>query len=131
MLHQFCYLGKKRHYIYPITADPCYKQLQFLLCDILGDYWKQRNCFKKTASKIIKQCGTHKKYRVYLKRWERYCCGRKMDAISCNVSEGVNFLAELYDTGLSYSSMDTARSALSNVMQLQTWTDFGSNALVS
>ena len=54
-----------------------------------------------------------------------------MDPISCNVSEGINFLAQLYDTGLSYSSINTARSALSNLMQLQNWTDFGSNALVS
>ena len=54
-----------------------------------------------------------------------------MDLISCNVSEGINFLAQLYDTGISYSSINTARSALSNLMSLQNWTDSGSNALVS
>ena len=54
-----------------------------------------------------------------------------MDPILCNVSEGTNFVVQLYDTGLSYSSINTARLALSNLMQLQNWTDFGSNALVS
>ena len=54
-----------------------------------------------------------------------------MDPISRNVSKGIHFLAELYDSGISYSSINTARSALSNLMQLQYWTDFGSNALES
>ncbi len=44
---------------------------------------------------------------------------------------GINFLAELYDDGLSYSSINTARSALSTLMQLQDGENFGSNTLVS
>ena len=54
-----------------------------------------------------------------------------MDPISSNVTEGINFLAELYDDGLSYSSISTARSALSTLMQLQDGENFGSNTLVS
>ena len=52
-----------------------------------------------------------------------------MDPISSNVTEGINFLAELYDDGLSYSSISTARSALSTLMQLQDGENFGSNTL--
>lgn len=54
-----------------------------------------------------------------------------MDPISSNVTEGINFLAELYDDGLSYSSINTARSALSTLMQLQDGEYFGNNTLVS
>ena len=54
-----------------------------------------------------------------------------MDPISSNVTEGINFLAELYDDGLSYSSISTARSALSTLMQLQDGENFGSNTLAS
>lgn len=54
-----------------------------------------------------------------------------MDPISRNVIEGIHFLAELYDDGLSYSSINTARSALSTLMQLQDGENFGSNSLVS
>ena len=54
-----------------------------------------------------------------------------MDPISSNVTVGINFLAELYDDGLSYSSINTARSALSTLMQLQDGENFGSNTLVS
>ena len=54
----------------------------------------------------------------------------KKTRTSFYVIEGINSLVQ-YDTGLSYSSINTARSALSNLMQLQNWTDFGSNALVS
>ena len=88
----------------------------------------------KTTAHIVEQswrCGTQKQNRVYLKKWERYCCKRKMDPISSNVTECINFLAELYDDGLSYSSISTARSALSTLMQLQDGEKIGSNTLVS
>jgi len=41
-----------------------------------------------------------------------------MDPISCNVSEGIKILSELYDSGLSYISFNIARSEVSKLMQL-------------
>ena len=54
-----------------------------------------------------------------------------MDPLSATVEEGVNFLAILYDEGIGYSALNTARSALSNVFTLQNNQTFGTHPLVT
>ena len=46
------------------------------------------------------------------------------------MKEGVNFLAELLDLGLGYSAINTARSALSSIMNTSDRTTFGAHPLV-
>ena len=50
-------------------------------------------------------------YKPYIKRWKQYCSKRKMDPFSASVETGVNFLTELYHTGVGYSAINTARQA--------------------
>ena len=45
--------------------------------------------------------------------------------------DGINFLGELYQEGLSYSSINTARSALSAVISIAGNVNFGNNAMVT
>ena len=45
--------------------------------------------------------------------------------------DGMNFLAELFQSGLGYSAISTARSALSSILILLDNTTFGSHPLVS
>ena len=52
-------------------------------------------------------------------KWTEYCCKWKIDPISPPIASGINFLAELYNKGLSYSALNTARSALSSIISLQ------------
>jgi integrase len=47
------------------------------------------------------------------------------------VEEGVNFLAVLYDEGIGYSALNTARSALSTVFTLPNNQTFGTQPLVT
>ena len=45
------------------------------------------------------------------------CCQWEIDTFSATVTQGINFLSELYgNNNLSYSAMNTARSALSLVI---------------
>ena len=60
-----------------------------------------------------------------------YCSKREIDPISPSVASGINFLAELYHKGLSYSALNTARSALASVIVLQGNQSFGNHPLVS
>ena len=60
-----------------------------------------------------------------------YCSKRKIDPISPPVASGIYFLAELYHKGLSYSALNTARSALASVIVLQGNQSFGNHPLVS
>jgi len=60
-----------------------------------------------------------------------YCRKWKINPISIPVASGLNFLAELYNKGLSYSALNTARSALTSVIVLQGDQSFGNHSLVS
>ena len=87
-----------------------------------------------TASSVVQQAwrsGTKKQYSSYLRRWEQYCSEREISPISATVVDGVNFLGELYQKGLSYSAINTARSALSTVIHPAEGCTFGNHPLVS
>ena len=74
---------------------------------------------------------TRVQYRSYIKKWTEYCCKWKIDPVSPPIASGVNFLAELYNQGLSYSALNTARSALFSIISLQGNLSFGNHPLVS
>ena len=46
------------------------------------------------------------------------------------VEEGINFLAELFEKGLGYSALNTARSALSSIITFASNISFGTHPLV-
>ena len=54
-----------------------------------------------------------------------------VDPISPPIASGINCLAELYNKGLSYSALNTARSALSSIILLQGGMSCGNHPLVS
>lgn len=56
---------------------------------------------------------TQKQYSTYLKRWEQFCCERKISRNDITVNNVLKFLMSLYTSGLKYSAINTARSALS------------------
>eukprot|EP00794_Sanderia_malayensis_P001725 gene1725-1923_t len=84
--------------------------------DIIGNSWR---------------AGTKKQYRSYITRWEKYCSARNINPLSANVIDGINFPGKLFSDGLSYSSINTARSALSNLIYLAVGSSFGCNGIVT
>ena len=57
-----------------------------------------------TATKVMEQSwrsGTRKQYATYLQKWKRYSSSGGVDPICPSVEDGINFLAELYDSGTS------------------------------
>ncbi|PFX11492.1 hypothetical protein AWC38_SpisGene24753, partial [Stylophora pistillata] len=57
--------------------------------------------------------GTTKQYQTYLKRWQSFCEHRNIDIYCPGVAMGIEFLVSLYWSGLGYSAVNAARSALS------------------
>ena len=57
--------------------------------------------------------GTKKQYKVFVKRWFQYCGERKISEIQISIATVLDFLTSLFENGLGYSSINTARSALS------------------
>jgi len=62
--------------------------------------------------------GTQNQYKTYVEKWLAFCGERKIDHSSPQISEALQFLMYLYNQGLSYSMINTARSALSSVLWL-------------
>lgn len=87
-----------------------------------------------TAKDIIMaswRTGTTKQYDVYLKRWEQFCQSKEINRLDASVENGIAFLAALFTSGLGYSAINTARSALSSVLILPNNITFGTHPLVA
>ena len=74
---------------------------------------------------------TRIQYSSCIKKWLEYCRKWQINPVSPPVASGLNVLAELYHKGLSYSVLNTARSALASVIVLQGNQSFGNHPLVS
>ena len=59
---------------------------------------------------------SRKQYLSAIRKWLHFCTKRKIDPIKAAVSEGINFLQDEFASGASYSSLNTARSALSFIL---------------
>ena len=60
--------------------------------------------------------GTHKQYNVYLNKWTQFCLEGEINTMQPNVNDVLKFFHSLYNKELSYSTINTARSALSNYL---------------
>ena len=86
------------------------------------------------AQQIILQSwreGTQKQYRIYLQKWTTFCSRRGVNTIQPSISEVLDFLTELFNGGLGYSGLNTARCALSSVILLDGNKTVGSHPLVN
>ena len=86
------------------------------------------------ASRLIIQssrCGTSSQYETDYKKWEMFCYQRNINPLQSTLQDGINFLAELFATGVGYSCTNTARSVLSSLFVLRGSIQFGSHQLVT
>ena len=61
--------------------------------------------------------GTKLQYNTYVKKWIYFCEG-KTNPLSASVNTVIEFLTFLVTQGLSYSTINTARSAVSNFLKI-------------
>ena len=86
--------------------------------------------FSSQASDLIMDSwrkSTQKQYGHYLKRWSTFCQDRNIDPVSPSVGDGCDFLVSLYNQGLGYSAINSARSALSACLHISGAHQFGDN----
>lgn len=74
--------------------------------------------------------GTKQQYKPFITKWEQYCCQRKINPFLATIEHGINFLAELYHTGIGYNALKTAWCALSTVCFTSEHYTFGQHPLV-
>lgn len=86
--------------------------------------WKEiRNLNLSQVSRTICNAAwassTRKQYSLYIRKFRAFCRERGVtDYLRSDVSTAIDFLASLYQCGHSYSSINTARSALSQFVVL-------------
>ena len=71
------------------------------------------------ATKIILKSwrkGTSKQYQSYYKKWLDFCHREQISTVRPSLAQVIEFLLTLFNNGLSYSSLNTARSALSSIL---------------
>ena len=91
-------------------AHPLSSQLVLLACKVSGNPLLVQE-FRQTLSSWRQ--GTIKQYNVFLKKWTEFCFSRQTNSLSSSVPLVLEFLHHLYTQGYSYSSLNTARWALS------------------
>lgn len=73
--------------------------------------------------------GTQRQYQTYINKWLKYCCERELDSLHPSVADVIQFFTTLFEKDLSYSSLNTARSALSTIITVDGMS-IGSHPLV-
>ena len=75
--------------------------------------------------------GTYKQYSSYINRWKTYCCSKQISYVSPTLPEALDFLVSMFESGVGYSGINTARSALSCVIKPVNGVSFGSQPTVA
>ena len=74
---------------------------------------------------------THQQYNSYLTEWIRYCNQNSIDVTHATVPQALDFLDSLrVSRNLGYNALNTARSALSSILQSPDGIPFGQNTYV-
>jgi hypothetical protein len=74
--------------------------------------------------------GTTKQYKTYLTKCQSHCKANGLDIFKPGLEKAIDFLSYLFQEGLSYSGVNTARSALSTILGLEDGFKFGEHPLV-
>jgi site-specific recombinase XerD len=83
-----------------------------------------------TILKSSKSSGTWAQYEAALKKWRQFCIDKQWNLNHVSINHVLSFLTDLYVKGLSYSSINTARSAISSTFSKIEGTSIGESKLV-
>ena len=73
---------------------------------------------------------TKQQYRNYHQKWLQFCSKKQINPFKANINNVLSFLTDLFKSGLGYSSIHTARCALSSYFSLDNSVNISSNVLV-
>ena len=75
--------------------------------------------------------GTQAQYKSAWSKWSSWCAEKQEDPVSCDISCFLEFLSELFDSGLQYRTISVYRSAISASHLSVEGSSIGSHQLVS
>ena len=105
------------------------QKLRLIICELSG-VASDAQGFRNNLQTSCVHPGEPKPKRDMPAMWQSGAGRRRIDPISPSISEAVNFLAHLYKSGLGYSAICVARSALSSYLNIADVVDFGQHKIV-
>ena len=103
-------------------------------CGTLIEFLQKSSTLSKAVIEIISASwrqGIEKCYNRYIKLFVDFCHKRQADPLCATTETGIEFLTEYFNTGVGYSAVNSARSALSSLIKPLHGIPFGKDPLVS
>ena len=104
------------------------------LFQVIGKQLESQRISENAIATIYASCreATKRQYWTYIQRWMSFFDRFEINSFDPSINNVINFLQQLVDQGLSYSAINTARSAISSVFSLtnEDTLRIGSNPLV-
>ena len=99
----------------------------------LRDRFKNQNLSERASELLLAswQQNTWKTYDSLFGKWLVWCCRRNTNPIAGDINEVVNFLADLFEQGYQYCSLNVYRSAISSVHEKVDGYEVGQHTLVT
>ena len=128
-------LPKKKHTLFlpqqPDVVHPLHQKLTLLICHLSANHFKaeafQTRLLHSSCSPGERALNNNINHSS--PNGNSTVVKRKINPFSATIEHGINFLAELYHTGIGYSALNTARCALSVCVTSEHYT-FGQHPLV-
>ena len=102
------------------AVAPSEREIESPSLSLMRRAYKNRG-FSEKATNIVLQSwrqSSQKQYDTHVKKWLLFCSERETDPVQPTIGAAVEFLTILYESGLSYSSINTARCALSAILDI-------------
>ncbi|KAL9985474.1 hypothetical protein ACROYT_G007888 [Oculina patagonica] len=89
------------------------KETEYAGMSPVWQFVQDRRISKEAAELIMASWrdGTKKQYSTYITKWQNVCNQRQINPIQPSLGSVLDFLTALYQQGLTYSAINTARSA--------------------
>ena len=85
---------------------------------------------KKILNSSLRQ-STRNKYRPYQKRWIEYCTKHSIMVQAPKVEDILNFLSDIFDRGGAYSAINSAKCALSKLVNIPPYKQLNDHMIIA
>ncbi|XP_060604884.1 uncharacterized protein LOC132757584 [Ruditapes philippinarum] len=112
-------------------ATSCSEDATGSLC-LIREQLQNRGLSEKTIEIILQswKTSTTKQYGSYFRKWLLFSSSKQIDSLNPSTVTVLEFLTELYESGLGYSAINTAKSAISSTCKLINDKDIGNDILI-
>ena len=108
-------------------VHPLWDKMRLMACVVSGNLMKVETFLQKQPVSLWHH-GELGQYSTY--KWTCYCRKRQINYIQSTLNEDLDFFTSLYENSLSYSAINSARSALSAFGIVHDGVTFGSHPIV-